>query len=49
VERIQVTTGAAAGENIAISGEIKDGDKIVIRGNERLIPGQEVKAAPSIQ
>jgi len=49
VERIQVTTGAAAGENIAISGEIKDGDKIVIRGNERLIPGQEVKAASSIQ
>ena len=49
VERIQVTTGAAAGENIAIIGEIKDGDKIVIRGNERLLPGQKVKAATSNQ
>jgi hypothetical protein len=49
VERIQVTTGAAAGENIAISGAIKDGDKIVIRGNDRLLPGQAVKAAASNQ
>jgi RND family efflux transporter MFP subunit len=47
VERIQVTTGAAAGGNIAISGAIKDGDKIVIRGNDRLLPGQAVKAAAS--
>ena len=42
VERIQVTPGAAAGGNIAIAGEIKDGDKVVIRGNERLRPGQKV-------
>ena len=27
----------------AIIGEIKDGDSIVIRGNERLRPGQSVK------
>jgi len=43
VERLQVTPGAAAGENIAITGEIKDGDNVVIRGNERLRPGQSVK------
>lgn len=46
VERLQVTTGAAAEGKIAITGEIKDGDKVVIRGNERLRPGQEVKDAP---
>jgi RND family efflux transporter MFP subunit len=45
VERIQVTTGAAAGENIAITGGIKDGDKVVVRGNDRLRPGQKVKDA----
>ncbi|MCK5361124.1 MAG: efflux RND transporter periplasmic adaptor subunit, partial [Gammaproteobacteria bacterium] len=44
VERIQVTTGAAVGDNIAIVGEIHDGDNIVIRGNERLRPGQSVKS-----
>jgi RND family efflux transporter MFP subunit len=43
VERIQVTTGAAVDDEIAIIGEIKDGDSIVIRGNERLRPGQSVK------
>lgn len=43
VERIQVTTGAAVDDEIAIIGEIKDGDKIVIRGNERLRQGQSVK------
>ncbi len=43
VERIQVTTGAAAGDYIAIEGAIKAGDTVVIRGNERLRPGQKVK------
>ncbi|GMT39873.1 MAG: cation efflux system (czcB-like) [bacterium] len=43
VERLRVTPGAAAGENIAITGGIKEGDKVVIRGNERLRPGQKVK------
>jgi len=46
VERLRVTPGAAAEGNIAITGEIKDGDKVVIRGNERLRPGQKVKANP---
>ena len=43
VERIQVTTGAAVDNEIAITSEIKGGDSIVIRGNERLRPGQSVK------
>ena len=42
VERIQVTTGAAAEGNIAVTGGLKAGDKVVIRGNERLRPGQKV-------
>ncbi|MBT8143980.1 MAG: efflux RND transporter periplasmic adaptor subunit [Gammaproteobacteria bacterium] len=42
-ERISVETGAGDGELIAIiAGEIKPGDKVVIRGAERLRPGQDV-------
>ncbi|NOY15467.1 MAG: efflux RND transporter periplasmic adaptor subunit [Gammaproteobacteria bacterium] len=44
VERLLVTPGAAAEENIAITGNINAGDKVVIRGNERLRPGQKIKA-----
>ncbi len=40
--RIRVTTGIGAGEWIEVSGPIQAGDKVVIRGNERLRPGQEV-------
>lgn len=43
VERLLVTPGAAAEDKISISGDIKEGDKLVIRGNERLRPGQKVK------
>ncbi|MFW2440962.1 MAG: efflux RND transporter periplasmic adaptor subunit [Arenicellales bacterium] len=43
VERIQVTTGAAAEGNIAVTGELKAGEVVVIRGNERLRPGQKIK------
>jgi multidrug efflux pump subunit AcrA (membrane-fusion protein) len=28
--------------NVAVKGELKPGDKVVIRGNERLMPGQSV-------
>jgi len=44
VERLQVQPGAAAEDKISITGDIKDGDKVVIRGNERLRPGQSIKA-----
>ncbi len=40
--RIRVTTGIGAGEWIEVSGPIQAGDKVVIRGNERLRAGQEV-------
>lgn len=41
-KRINVTTGIGAGEDIEVLGELAPGDKVVIRGNERLQPGQSV-------
>ncbi len=46
VEPVPVETGAAAGVWIAINGAIRPGDKVVTRGNERLQPGQPVRAVP---
>jgi len=40
--RIQVTTGIGEGEWIEVMGPIQAGDRVVVRGNERLRPGQEV-------
>lgn len=37
-----VTTGIDAGDRIEVFGELKDGDTVIIRGNERLQPGQSV-------
>lgn len=42
-ERLLVRTGAATGQVVAVSGGIKDGDQVVVRGGERLRPGQTVK------
>lgn len=41
-ERIAVTTGIAAGSFIEVEGGIHPGDQVVIRGGERLRPGQKV-------
>ncbi len=40
--RILVTTGIGAGDRIEVFGMISAGDRVVIRGNERLRPGQAV-------
>jgi RND family efflux transporter MFP subunit len=40
--RVPVTTGAGQGADIEISGGVSPGERVVIRGNERLEPGQEV-------
>ena len=40
--RVAVTTGIASGRLIEVSGELEDGDRVVIRGGERLRPGQKV-------
>lgn len=44
--KVPVTTGIAQGDHIEISGDIKVGDQVVIRGNERMMPGQDVQILP---
>lgn len=46
-EKLPVTVGIASGDFIEISGKVKPGDKIVVRGSERLRPGQTVKVIPN--
>ena len=40
--QLTVTTGIDAGDQIEVFGDLKDGDTVIIRGNERLRPGQTV-------
>jgi RND family efflux transporter MFP subunit len=47
--RVPVKTGSAHGDLIEVVGELKDGMKVVVRGNERLRPGQPVRTAPNKQ
>jgi RND family efflux transporter MFP subunit len=42
-ERIEVKTGLSDGALIAVSGELEPGDLVVVRGAERLQPGQQVR------
>lgn len=44
-ERIEVRTGAAVGDLIEVIGPVKAGDKVVVRGGERLRQGQQVAMA----
>ena len=44
-ERLLVETGAATGGLVAVSGGILSGDRVVIRGGERLRPGQAIALA----
>ena len=43
VERVDVMPGVASGQLIAVESELADGDTVVVRGGERLRPGQQVK------
>lgn len=45
--RIRVTTGIGSGDMIEVRGPVQAGDKVVVRGNERLRPGQDVQARES--
>ncbi|WND01401.1 efflux RND transporter periplasmic adaptor subunit [Temperatibacter marinus] len=47
VERLRVRTGATSGARVAILGGLVDGDQVIIRGGERLRPGQEVRLKPN--
>lgn len=41
-EKVRVETGMASGDLIEVRGDVLVGDKIVVRGGERLRPGQAV-------
>ncbi len=43
VVAVDVTTGATVDNLIAVQGDLKVGDQVVVEGNERLRPGQKVK------
>ncbi|MGF1606101.1 MAG: efflux RND transporter periplasmic adaptor subunit [Rhodothalassiaceae bacterium] len=43
--RVSVDTGTAEGDYLEVIGEIGPGDRVVIRGGERLRPGQSVELA----
>lgn len=40
--QVQVSIGVGQGENVEVIGDVRPGDRVVTRGNERLQPGQEV-------
>lgn len=42
VRRVPVAVGTGSGDRIEVSGDIQPGDRVVIRGAERLRPGQTV-------
>ena len=41
-KQIMVTTGIGSGDQIEVIGDLSDGDMVIVRGNERLRPGQSV-------
>lgn len=41
-KQVMVTTGIGSGDQIEVIGELSDGDTVIVRGNERLRPGQAV-------
>jgi RND family efflux transporter MFP subunit len=46
-QQVNVTTGIGAGDWIEVQGALSAGDRVVIRGNERLQPGQSVTISES--
>ena len=45
-ERVEVRTGIADGGHIEVIGEIRENDRVVIRGGENLRPGATVQTQP---
>lgn len=41
-KQVMVTTGIGSGDRIEVNGDLSDGNTVIIRGNERLRPGQSV-------
>lgn len=48
-KRVAVTTGAARDNWVEVSGTLSEGEKVVIRGGERLRPGQPVRILDSME
>ncbi len=46
VSEIQVETGAGMGSWVEVKGPVQPGQKVVVRGNERLMMGQSVEGQP---
>jgi RND family efflux transporter MFP subunit len=46
-QQVSVTTGIGSGELIEVRGAVSAGDRVVVRGNERLQPGQTVTITES--
>ncbi len=46
-QQIRVTIGVGQGEHIEVRGAVSPGDRVIIRGNERLQPGQAVNIMDS--
>jgi membrane fusion protein (multidrug efflux system) len=44
--QVFVTTGRSEGERIEVSGSVKEGEAVIIRGNERVRDGQAVQIVP---
>jgi len=42
VERVPVSTGMGSGGLIEVKGHLEAGDRVIVRGGERLQPGQSV-------
>ncbi|QDV38619.1 efflux RND transporter periplasmic adaptor subunit [Tautonia plasticadhaerens] len=49
VRPVPVTLGVASGSLIEISGPLQPGQRVIVQGNERLRPGQEVKVIRIIE
>ena len=41
-ERLAVKTGAAVDDLVEVSGDVRAGDRLIVRGGERVEPGQKV-------
>lgn len=48
-ERVAVAIGDSSGEYIAVKGELREGDAVVVRGGESLSPGQPVEILDSTE
>ena len=42
-QAVPVESGRATGDRVEVVGDLKPGQTVVVRGNERLAPGQKVR------